>query len=289
MVEVEDENFNSFMEGEFTGTILKQSVINRIAEINNIEHPIYPERVHNYYLSLLNYADNNVGEEDRAVLDMQYREMMAELGLAFRLEQLTAEENYPDLSEIINEVIEIQKIIFQYHIDEGNRPQAISYGMDKAQTYRLASRRDFAIVALQDLATYTVSSEELNPINEFKCRIGIEQDLLENEISIVEADLPALIEACSSSNLRIRTSPTNKESSNNSISIKPNPASTTLMINSNLENFHLNIYTVLGHSILTKEVNFNVEIDVSSFKKGLYTLTIEKDDLIIESKKISIQ
>ena len=206
MVAVEDDNFNLFKEGEFTGFVLKENVVNRITEINSTEHPDYPEIIYSFYESLLNYGEPYLTEEERSELYMQYRVMMNYLGWAFRLEQFSADQNYPNLSDEMNKVIEVQDIIIQYHIDAGNRIQAIATWMDKAQTYRLASRRDLARIALADLALFTISEEELNQVNEFDCRIAIEEDLLGNELSIIDADLPALIEACTTSSLRKKSS-----------------------------------------------------------------------------------
>ena len=61
-----------------------------------------------------------------------------------------------------------------------------------------------------------------------------------------------------------------------SIEVFPNPASSVLQI-SNVENTTIEIYTILGQVMFTKENTFNQEtIDVSSYKSGTYFVKISK-------------
>ena len=61
-----------------------------------------------------------------------------------------------------------------------------------------------------------------------------------------------------------------------SIEVFPNPASSVLQI-SNVENTTIEIYTILGQVMFTKENTFNQEtIDVSSYKSGTYFIKISK-------------
>ncbi|MFB1027420.1 MAG: T9SS type A sorting domain-containing protein, partial [Flavobacteriaceae bacterium] len=59
-----------------------------------------------------------------------------------------------------------------------------------------------------------------------------------------------------------------------SIEVFPNPVSSVLHI-SNVENTTIEIYTILGQVMFTKENTFNQEtIDVSSYKSGTYFIKI---------------
>lgn len=54
--------------------------------------------------------------------------------------------------------------------------------LDKAQTYRLAGKRDLAFTVLDDLATW-IQPEQTDYFNYWNCTTRLEQDLIDGTIS----------------------------------------------------------------------------------------------------------
>ncbi len=59
------------------------------------------------------------------------------------------------------------------------------------------------------------------------------------------------------------------------ISIYPNPINDMASIRTNIENAHIILFDNLGRSIAEKKVNFDIDIDLSAFSRGIYILKIE--------------
>ena len=74
------------------------------------------------------------------------------------------------------------------------------------------------------------------------------------------------------------------------ISIFPNPANTFLSINTMTHGtYHIEISSMNGQMILTRELESPThQIDLSSFQKGTYVITIRSKDLIAKRKIIKI-
>ncbi|MDD3877971.1 MAG: FG-GAP-like repeat-containing protein [Bacteroidales bacterium] len=72
------------------------------------------------------------------------------------------------------------------------------------------------------------------------------------------------------------------------ISLYPNPVSDKLYINTDVRIDKLSIHNTLGQLLLQKNSNFNVAIDLSSFKNGMYLILIESYNSLF-TKKFIIQ
>lgn len=83
-----------------------------------------------------------------------------------------------------------------------------------------------------------------------------------------------------------RTGNLQKELSNKKLNVYPNPARNELTIDySASENVHVEIYDLLGRSIISKELTTN-NIDISQLNKGIYHLIVKEGDSVLTKKFI---
>jgi hypothetical protein len=78
-----------------------------------------------------------------------------------------------------------------------------------------------------------------------------------------------------------------KFTSQNLLTISPNPASDFITVYSSRNTLNLHLYDVAGKRVLLhKLTDGSAQINISKFAKGIYTLVAEKDGLTLESSKI---
>ncbi len=233
----ENPDYAEFSSENFNGFELKEEISEKIAVINSTDPNNYLEIVENLYNQLVDYS-NSMGEEDRRILDFQYKQITEALGYAFKYGQITEEENKSELSTVVSHVLEIQEIISDFHFAEGNNLYGTSVGLDKVQILRLAGRRDLAIVASESLLSLVSTQQEADAITHFQCIMGIEQSVLDGEILISEFNSEELLGTCNGSQLKLARPVSQKLSSEDfQITITPNPAISNLTISTNIENF----------------------------------------------------
>lgn len=166
-------------------------------------------------------------------------------------------------------------------------------GMEKAQVYRLASRRDLAIPVIEELYNLELDEDQKAQLDEFKCIMEIEQRVITNELAIDgEVQIDELLAACRGIEYRVaRPGISNhiKYTEDIQLTVIPNPATSNLTISANLEHYNARIINPIGQILFSDNVNYKTTVDVSSFTKGIYFLTIESSGKIIEKRTIAIQ
>ena len=108
--------------------------------------------------------------------------------------------------------------------------------------------------------------------------IHSEIDALEGRIDL--GTLADNLKQCNhSGQLRLTSSLSNSSLSINEeatmISIFPNPINDIASIRTNIENARIILFDNLGRSIKDEKINYDSDIDLSSFSRGIYIMKIE--------------
>lgn len=130
------------------------------------------------------------------------------------------------------------------------------------------------------LYTFDLDENEVRMVDNFKCIMHIEEQIISGVIEInVEARIDELLAACTELEFRVANSGRfmlTKQTVNSQLTVIPNPAYSNLTISANIEYFTAKITNPIGQTLFSDKINYTKTIDVSSFFKGIYFLTIEK-------------
>lgn len=251
----------------------------------------YREAV-NLFFQILMEEYINPGSEEVYLFDLNYRKMMESLGFAFSSGQIGPNENESGLCQEVDQVITVLDKMITSSVFSEFYERRFAFSMDKAQTFRLAGRRDLALDELSSISSWTESEEDAQEVESFSCIVTMEKRVLESELSLESEDIAEIISSeCeyTSTNQRIRSNAYENSqtlfSSPTSIIMRvtPNPASDLLTIDTNVEHGLLKCTNLLGEVLITEKVNYATSLDLTSLPRGLYfvsvinTSTLEQD------------
>lgn len=263
----------------FSGKGLEEASVEALEKTTQVGGNDYKEAV-NMYNEILMYNLPNPDAAEKYVLNHSYNNMLPALGRAFSIGQITEAQNKIALTPEVQKTIDVQdKLIAEAN---ANNAYLDKYylTLDKAQTYRLAGRRDLAFTVLDDLATW-IQPEQTDYFNYWSCTTRMEQDLMDNIISY--DDFVANIDNCgTSANLRHGQTPITQNTNTAVINlgqlvkVYPNPVKDNLTIE-NLTGIQIKIEltNTMGkvmYSNKFSDSSFN--LNCASFKKGIYSLAI---------------
>lgn len=151
------------------------------------------------------------------------------------------------------------------------------YSFDRAETYRIACELETALEKLNSMLDWINDSEDEKTVNSLRCQVslevGIEHDLIDM------GDIEQLASQCLNGEIntaRIASGNAGMQKRESlSISVSPNPASTFVTISTDNELALLTILDPFGKVVFSKEINYDLVIDVSTFAKGVYSLQIK--------------
>ena len=134
-----------------------------------------------------------------------------------------------------------------------------------------------SLIILNNIVAW-VQTDDLNEVNNFICTINIENDALEG--SIDPGTIAERKKECNKNYEFRLTAPTKIVPLSNlvqetSISIFPNPISDIANIRTNIENARIILFDNVGRSIKDEKINYDSDIDLSSYSRGIYILKIE--------------
>ena len=198
------------------------------------------------------------------------------LGFAFSSKQLN---NSKVLSVEVQKIIKIEDKYIDIANQQDNYIRKFLYTMDKAQTYRIANRRDLSLKVLNDILPW-VKVEESEEVNILICTINVENDALEGRIDL--GTIAERINQCNHTkhfklSEQIKDVPLTAVTEA-VISIFPNPVNDIANIRTNIENARLLLFDNVGRLLIYEKINFDSDIDLSSFSQGIYILKIENLD-----------
>ena len=200
--------------------------------------------------------------------------MMDALGNAFKNGELICSEM--DVPEIVTNIISIQDKFIDQAIMDNNYDFRFKYSMDKAQTLRIACRRDACLDLLATISTWNEGDDNINAVNRFMCDVNLEIQILNG--SVLPENIEEATTICNSENERRR----NEEST---LSFVPpsvtlnlfvfNNISTNMVeVKTNAEIAHLIMLNAIGENIFEKEINYDCSIDANLLSKGLYLIKV---------------
>jgi hypothetical protein len=133
--------------------------------------------------------------QTKTLLEISYQLMLESLGHAFLKTELSVAANTPVLSPNVQKMIEIHNDrLVKYPCAEYYQ-QRLAASMEKAQTYRLAGRRDLAIAEFDDILTW-VGVADLPYVQRWRCITNAE--LLLTRAQIQPEEFENAIASCGS-------------------------------------------------------------------------------------------
>jgi len=233
---------------------------------------------------IIKFPINHPKPEEEYLLDMAYLKMMEALGSAFSNGQLSRQQNSVQFSPEVIKVIDVQDKLLQ-KTNSKDYYRKLFLTMEKAQTYRLADRRELAIPIMDNILTW-VKPDEKQLVEDWRCKTNTEQMLLTDQISMQEVLNETV--GCNSKSLRTssnkgyeiidETSKLETEKFINGLINKPefypNPNNGSFtIITQNADIKAITIVDVLGRIIYNIEKLGDAtkfEIDISDNPKGIY-------------------
>jgi hypothetical protein len=250
------------------------------------------------FYKILKHPYPNQNKETKVLLEIAYQNMLGALGQAYLKNELNSVNDAVTLSSNLTKMIEVvDDRISKYPCAEAYE-QKLAASMDKAQTYRLADRRDLAIEVFDEILSW-VAPVDHQYVQRWRCITNAEKLLkealinpenFENAVAACGENVKKYIYSESSEN----TIPNSK---NKKVLLKavPNPANDKAMLTYILpENSiasEIVIRNAFGQVISKYSVDSKsnaIEINCSEFSNGVYFMTLIADDKIVVSEKLVI-
>ena len=258
---------------DFPNKKLNDAVSRAIDKVNSHESQNYRKAL-KLFSQILNVNFPNPNKNESYLLNLGYLKLQETLGNAFLNNQINPNNILPD--EVQN-IIDLENTFINKANQQNNYYRKFLYTLDKAQTYRIANRRDLSLNVLNNILTW-VQTDDLDKVNNLICTINIENDALEGRID--PGTIAERMNQCNNTNLfklstPIKNVPLSDKTSETIISIFPNPVSDIANIRTNIENTRIILFDNVGRSITDEKTNYDLDIDLSSFSQGIYILKIE--------------
>ena len=250
----------------------------------------YRKAIELFYQILIENIPNPDSKESY-LLNFNYMKLLETLGYAFSSNQISCYENNNALCSEVQMVIEIENKFIEIANQQGNYYRKFLYNLDKAQTYRIACRRDLCLNLLNDILTWA-EADDLEEVNSLICKVKIERDVLAGTIDV--GSVAELMQQCNGNN-EFRLARTNKTPLSNNdqetmISIFPNPIRDIANIRTNIEHARIILFDDLGRLLTDENVNYDTDIDFTAKPRGIYTLKIENSETLEHwIKKLVVQ
>ena len=237
----------------------------------------------------------NPGSKEVYLFNLNYTKMMEALGFAFSTGQISSTENESTLCEEVEKVIEVQTNMIENSVFSEFYSRKFGYAMDKAQTYRIAGRRDLCLDELNSIAGWVESEEDEADVQSFQCMVSLEKDFIEGTVPFDSGDIDEFMTACenSSANQRVRRETVlNKQESQiqtlkMEVILSPVPAKNLLNIITNVENGNIVMTNAFGQVVNKMPINYGITFDVSTLSRGIYFLTFA-DEISFERKVLRV-
>ncbi len=214
--------------------------------------------------------------------------MMDALGNAFKNGELICSEM--DVPEIVTNIISIQDKFIDQAIMDNNYDFRFKYSMDKAQTLRIACRRDACLDLLATISTWNEGDDNINAVNRFMCDVNLEIQILNG--SVLPENIEEVTTICNSGNEKRRNEEVSfafdAPSIDLDVYIFNNMTTNMVEVKTNAEIAHLIMLNALGEYVFEKEINYDCSIDANLLSKGLYLIKVtdSKTHEIVTNKLI---
>ena len=249
------------------------------------------------FYKILKHPFPSPNKETQVLLEISYQLMLESLGQAYLKNELNATVNTPVLSTNVQQMIEVQDDrLLKYPCADAYQ-QRLAASMDKAQTYRLAERRDLAIALFDEIITWAATMDQAY-VQRWRCITNAEKLL--NDAIIYPQDFEAAIASCGT-NVKMRSDPETDESitsvstEREMLNMIPNPASSraTFVYSLPEKTFsaEIRITNMLGELVEKYQIapgSNSVEVDCSGFRNGIYFYSLITDNSIVNTKKMVI-
>lgn len=258
---------------DFTNKKLNEATMIALDKVKSKDAQNYRKGL-KLFSQILNVNFPNPNKRESYLLNLNYLKLQETLGNAFLSKQIN---NSNVLAVEVQNIIDIENNYIDKANQQKNYYRKFLYTMDKAQTYRIANRRDLSLNLLDNILTW-VETDDIEEVNNFICTINIENDALEGSIDL--GTIAEIMNKCNHINKFRLTAPAkNVPLSNNEpetmISISPNPINNIANIRTNIENARIILFDNVGQSIADKKINYDTDIDLSSVAGGIYIIKIE--------------
>ena len=258
---------------DFPNNKLNDAISKAIAKVNSHDSQNYRKGL-KLFSQILNVNFPNPNKHESYLLNLNYLKLQETLGNVFLSKQINSSNVIADEVQMI---IEIENSFIDKANQQNNYYRKFLYSMDKAQTYRIANKRDLSLNLLNNILGWA-HPEDVNEVNKFICTIHSEIDALEGRIDL--GTLSDNLKQCNHSDqLRLTSSINNSSLSitgeETMISIFPNPINDIASIRTNIENAHIILFDNVGRSIIDEKIHYESDIDLSSFSRGIYIMKIE--------------
>ncbi len=235
----------------------------------------YRKAIELFYQILIENIPNPDNKESY-LLNLNYLKLLETVGYAFSNEQISCDENSNSLCAEVQMTIEIEDKFIDIADQQDNYYRKFLYNMDKAQTYRIACRRELCLNVLNDMLSWA-EGDNIEEVNNFICSVNTEIDVLEGNIDV--GSVAEMMQQCNHNNTFRIAALTNKITLSNDdretmISIFPNPIRDLASLRTNIENAHVILFDGLGRTIFDEKINYDSDIDLSTVPGGIYTLKI---------------
>ena len=262
--------------------ILSKAVEKAMAKMNSSDSKKYQAAACSFY-QILKAGLPDPNEEERNLLDLSYQKMIHCIGAAVKEKEIPA-----GINSDINAVLEIQNNRTDgYTAVEDYYPKFYST-LDKAQTYRLANRRDVALQLLNNSLSWAEDIEK-EELKEWICMIDIEQQVLSRKKQKEEAIKAT--EECrkNTEHFRFTNAVNNVEvaAANDLIEMKiiPNPVYSSASIEYNVPldgEVSIELVDMMGRTVRTirkvsnsKAGIYKHDFNVSGLQGGLYSCILK--------------
>ncbi len=219
----------------------------------------------------------NPSERELLLLNYNYIKLLESLGNAFKYNQISCNENSVDLCSVLRMVVDIEDKFIVQAETEGNYFRRFYYSMDKAQTYRLACRRDLSLSLLNEIHTW-VNQEEIEQVNDFICVVQNEIDILNGTIEL--GSIEEVMSSCQSNPLlrlaavKGQNNVLNKTDEEMTVAFFPNVSNRIGFLSSNVENGFYELYNLQGQKIVEQQFNYESDLDLSDLASGTYLIRV---------------
>ena len=258
---------------DFTNKKLNEATVVALDKLKSNDEQNYRKGL-KLFSQILDVNIPNPTKRESYLLNLNYLKLQETLGFAFSSKQFN---NNKILSDEVQEIIDIENNFIDKANQQNNYYRRFLYSLDKAQTYRIANRRDLSLNVLTDILAWA-QKNDLDKVNKLICTITIENDALEG--SIDPGTIAERMNQCNNTrqfklSTPIKNVPLSDKTPETIISIFPNPVNNIASLRTNIENARIILFDNLGRNIIDEKTNYNLDIDLSSFSRGIYIMKIE--------------
>ncbi len=274
---------------DFPGVKLNIATKDALAMLNSNLPDKYKNAIGLFY-QILNEIYNNPDDKEKYLLSLNYIKMMDALGNAYKFGQLTcgslepnpdpgAPVNIEPLPENVVQVISILDNMISKADNDGNYNLRFKYSMDKAQTLRLACKREDCINLLNEMLNWAVG-EDVNEINKFICEVNLEIMVINGSVPL--EDVSEMLATCNYGSGRVRDNSETVESLEKllppavylTVDIFQANRSGVIDVKTNAEFAHMIVMNSIGELVLETDINYDSNINSEKLSAGVYIINV---------------